>query len=81
MLLKWELTGGAADRTFTYGSPGDVPLAGDWNGDGTDTIAVFRQSSNNWYIRLENSAGNADHRIHFHAHGETSSPFVGKMGS
>jgi hypothetical protein len=81
MLLKRELTGGTADWTFTYGSPGDIPFAGDWNGDGTDTIAVFRQSNNNWYIRLANSAGNADHQIHFHAHGEKSSPFVGKMGS
>jgi hypothetical protein len=80
MLLKWELTGGAADSTFTYGFPGDIPFAGDWNGDGTDTVAVFRRSSNNWYIRLVNAAGNADHQIHFHAHNEKSSPFAGKMG-
>jgi hypothetical protein len=81
MLLKWELTGGVADSAFTYGSPGDLPFAGDWNGDGTDTVAVFRPSSNNWYIRLANSVGNADHQIHFHAHGDTTSPFVGGMGS
>jgi hypothetical protein len=80
MLLKWELAGGAADATFSYGSSGDVPFSGDWNGDGTDTVAVFRPSGNNWYIRLANAAGFADHQIHFHAHGEKSSPFVGKMG-
>jgi hypothetical protein len=81
MLLKWELAGGAADSTFSYGSSGDIPFAGDWNGDGTDTVAVFRPSSNNWYIPQTNLAGVTNHQIHFHAHGEKSSPFVGKMGS
>jgi hypothetical protein len=80
MLLKWELAGGAADTTFSYGSSGDVPFSGDWNGDGTDTVAVFRPSSNNWYIPRTNLAGVTNHQIHFHAHGEKSSPFVGKMG-
>jgi hypothetical protein len=80
VFLKWELAGGSADSAFVFGSPGDIPFAGDWNGDGTDTVAVFRPSDNNWYIRLANAAGNADHQIHLHAHGDSSSPFVGKMG-
>lgn len=28
--------------TFNFGQAGDIPLAGDWNGDGIDTIGVFR---------------------------------------
>jgi hypothetical protein len=79
MLLKWELAGGAADSTFSYGATGDIPFAGDWNGDGTDTVAVFRPSNNNWYIPQSNLAGATNHQIHFHPHGEKSSPFVGKM--
>jgi hypothetical protein len=30
------------DHVFRYGGPGDRPLAGDWNGDGVNTIGVFR---------------------------------------
>ena len=30
------------DHVFLYGMPGDHPIVGDWNGDGIDTIAVFR---------------------------------------
>ncbi|PHR93855.1 MAG: hypothetical protein COA78_32650 [Blastopirellula sp.] len=30
------------DHVFHYGTMGDRPLAGDWNGDGIATIAVFR---------------------------------------
>jgi len=27
---------------FGYGKAGDVPVVGDWDGDGTDGIGVFR---------------------------------------
>ncbi|TWT90560.1 Serine-aspartate repeat-containing protein D precursor [Pseudobythopirellula maris] len=30
------------DHVFHYGTPGDAPIAGDWNGDGVRTIGVFR---------------------------------------
>lgn len=30
------------DHVFLYGTPQDVPVVGDWNGDGTSTVAVFR---------------------------------------
>jgi len=30
------------DHVFLYGTAGDHPVVGDWNGDGTHTIAVFR---------------------------------------
>lgn len=30
------------DHVFAFGVPGDVPVTGDWNGDGTHTIGVFR---------------------------------------
>ncbi len=39
------------DHVFHYGTPRDVPLVGDWNGDGTDTIAVFRDGW--WYLDVD----------------------------
>ncbi|SFL73919.1 hypothetical protein SAMN04488085_116106, partial [Geodermatophilus ruber] len=33
---------GTANTVFSYGDPGDTVLVGDWNGDGTDTLAVRR---------------------------------------
>ncbi len=32
----------AIDHVFRYGEQPDTPIAGDWNGDGIDSIAVFR---------------------------------------
>lgn len=36
---------GVADRFFRFGDPGDTPLAGDFDGDGTDEVAVLRGST------------------------------------
>ena len=33
---------GAADLSYTFGNPGDRPFAGDFDGDGTDTVGVYR---------------------------------------
>ena len=36
------------DHVFRFGVAGDVPLAGDWNGDGIQTIGLF--SGGTWYL-------------------------------
>ena len=41
-----------------FGDPGDIPIVGDWNGDGIDTIGVVR--GNTWYLRNSNTTGVAD---------------------
>ena len=34
----------AGDSVFPFGGyPGDVPLAGDWNGNGISKVGIFRQ--------------------------------------
>ncbi|WP_182049561.1 Ig-like domain-containing protein [Changpingibacter yushuensis] len=53
-----KLTGGQSDTTVTYGRSSDVPVAGDWDGDGTDTIGVKR--GNKFYLRDELKGGQAD---------------------
>ncbi len=39
------------DHVFRYGISKDVPVAGDWNGDGIRSIGVFR--SGTWYLDLD----------------------------
>jgi hypothetical protein len=50
--------GGDADVTFTYGRAGDIPITGDWNGDGRTTIGVVR--GNRFHLRNANSGGAAN---------------------
>jgi lysophospholipase L1-like esterase len=48
---KWHIRRpGNADYTFFYGNPGDVPLFGDWDGDGSDTPGMYRPSNGFAYL-------------------------------
>jgi hypothetical protein len=42
----------------------DVILAGDWDGDGDDTVAVYRPATGRVYVNLENSSGAADYSLY-----------------
>jgi hypothetical protein len=46
--------------TFNFGQAGDPPLAGDWNGDGIDTIGVLSLSASAVQLRNSNSVGAPD---------------------
>jgi hypothetical protein len=50
---------GAPEEEFAYGQAGDVPLVGDWNGDGNVGIGVRRGST--FILRNSASAGAPDH--------------------
>jgi len=69
--LRNSNTGGPADVTFTYGrpsfgfeEPGDVPIVGDWNGNGVDTAGVVRFQNGTanavWLLKNTNTGGTAD---------------------
>ena len=49
---------GPASSTFTFGAQGDVPLFCDWDGNGTDTVGVFRNGV--FYLRNSNTDGAAE---------------------
>jgi protocatechuate 3,4-dioxygenase beta subunit len=39
------------DHVFEFGGPRDIPIAGDWNGDGIRSIGVFRDGK--WHFDLD----------------------------
>jgi hypothetical protein len=48
--LRNSNTQGIADIRFFFGNPGDVPLAGDFNGDGCDTVSIYRPGEGRFYV-------------------------------
>ena len=60
---------GSADFSYTFGAPGDVPLAGDFNDDGRDTVGIFRSA--NGLIALSNShGGSVSYQYYFGGSGD-----------
>jgi hypothetical protein len=51
---------GTADYAYFFGNPGDKPFVGDFDGDGTDTVGLHRESTGFLYFRTTNTQGNAD---------------------
>jgi hypothetical protein len=47
---KWD--GGTVDGIYKFGRNGDLPVTGDWNGDGVTEIGVFRPSTGEWLLDL-----------------------------
>jgi hypothetical protein len=48
-----DLSDTVPDIVFDYSgtAPGDRIVTGDWDGDGDDTLGVFRPSTKTWYLR------------------------------
>lgn len=57
LYLTNSLSPPAVDVGQAFGTPGDIPLACDFNGDGTDTGAVYRPANATFYIRDSLVAG------------------------
>ena len=73
LYLKNQNTSGFADIAINYGLAGDYPVAGDWDGNGTETIGIYRNGS--FYLRNSNTLGFADLVIAFGLPGDQ--PVVG----
>ena len=66
--LKSSNETGYADADLVFGSPGDLPVTGDWNGDGVDTIGIYRDGV--FYLRNSNTTGYADITFAYGAGGD-----------
>jgi len=51
--------------TFYYGNPRDIPFIGDWNGNGTQTVGLYRESAGFLFLRNSNTQGIADTEIFY----------------
>ena len=71
--LRTTQTTGVADSSLGFGIPGDVPVIGDWNGDGIDGMGVFRNGA--WYLRNSLTAGGADVAFSYGSPGDV--PVIG----
>jgi hypothetical protein len=71
---------GIADIRFFFGNPSDIPLAGDFDGNGCDSLSIYRPSEQRFYIINTLGANNgglgaADFSFLFGDPGDK--PFVG----
>lgn len=51
---------GAADFSFVFGDTGDTPITADFDGDGSDEVALHRPRTGQIYYRDTLTTGNAD---------------------
>jgi hypothetical protein len=65
----------STDTKSTYGTSGDMPLAGDWNGDGIDNTGVYRPSNRSFYLRNNDNTWVSDHITAYGSVGDI--PLVG----
>jgi len=69
-------TGGADINVAFGGDVSDLPVAGDWNGDGVDTIGVYRSSTGFYFLSDSNTSPAVNYTVLFGNPGDT--PFAGK---
>jgi Cadherin-like len=70
-MLRNSNTSGPADIYAQYGTSSDLPIVGDWNGDGVDTIGFYRSSTGEFVLRDSNSSGPSDHYLVLGIQGDT----------
>jgi hypothetical protein len=53
---NWDGTAGG-DAVYKFGGVGDLPVNGDFNGDGYDEIGVYRPGNSKWYLDSNANGG------------------------
>jgi hypothetical protein len=65
---------GLSETTFHFGTTGDVPVTGDWDGNNVSDVGVFRPSNGNWYLDTTKT-GAVNRTFHFGTTGDL--PLIG----
>jgi len=66
------------EAIYQFGDVGDIPFVGDFDGDGIDTIGLFRPSTGMFYLKNTPTEGPADIEFAFGAEGDI--PIAGDWG-
>ena len=74
--LDTDGAGGMAEQVVGFGGPGDLPVVGDWDGDGDDDLGIFRGGW--WFLDTDGAGGFAENVIGFGGPGDL--PVVGRWG-
>ncbi len=66
-LATSNVAGGGGVGAVTLGNPGDRPITGDWNGDGIDTIGIFRHNgaAPDWFEADSNATASGGTTVNF----------------
>jgi hypothetical protein len=77
--LRSSASAGPANAVIGFGPPGAnwIPIAGDWNGDGTITIGLYDPSNSVFFLRNTNTPGAADVVVQFGPRNPNALPVVG----
>jgi lipoprotein-anchoring transpeptidase ErfK/SrfK len=62
---------GAADRSFVFGDPGEVPFVGDFDGNGVDDVAFQEPATGRVSVRLTQTTGPAEMTFWYGNPGDT----------
>jgi hypothetical protein len=70
---------GDADITFSFGPSGQnlIPVAGDWDGDGKDSVGLYDPANGGWFLKNSNSDGIADTMFSFGPSAQNLLPVAG----
>jgi hypothetical protein len=60
--MTWFVSGNTGAWAVDWGDAGDVPVAGDYDGDGRADVAVWRPGNGAWYV-VRSSSGTAFGRV------------------
>ena len=66
-LASNNTNGGGSVNAFNFGMTGDVPVTGDWNGDGISTVGIFRNGI--FYLATRNTPGGGT--VNAYSYGQT----------
>jgi CSLREA domain-containing protein len=78
--LRTTNTAGAAEIVQVFGGdPSDLPVVGDWNGDGIDTLGIYRSNVGVFYLSDSNTAPSLAHTLIFGNPDDI--PFAGKWSN
>lgn len=56
---------GNADITLNFGGPSWLPIAGDWDGNGSTTIGAYQPGTARFFLRNANAGGTPDITVFF----------------